>query len=597
MKKIFFSILVLIIVTGSTFYFSGCVKQEFDTPPIHNVPIGEILTIGDIRQIYQDSGVYVFTADYSLYATITMDESSGNIYKSAYIQDNSGAVNLHFLESGGVTVGDSIRVYLKDCIISTYNELLQIDNIQNDSNIIILANKRYVEPQLLTIADVNTGNYESQLIRLDSVQFLDGELGKTYADAEASANRGLEDCDGESILVRTSNYSNFAFDPLPGGKGSLIAIAGVFGTTQQLYIRTLDEVNLDGTRCDGGGTPVDPVDEINEDFETASPDVDIMLEGWLNIIEAGDRKWQGKDYSGNTYAQSSGYQSGLDEMICWLITPPINVQGTKILKFLSAKAYWEHQSDEPLEVLASTDFDGTNIETATWTKLNPYIAGQSDTDNEWYESGDVDISSFSGVCYIAFKYSGSDTESTSLRLDDIKVNSSGGGGQGVTSIEEDFESQTNDEDINIQGWFNIATEGSRLWRAKEYDDEVYAQATSYGSDEENVCWMITPAIDLNDMTNPQFSFETAQAYWTHDGLTVYISTDFNGVSVEGATWTELNCIIANESDPAHEWIDSGIIDLSAYSGMGYIGFKYMGNGITGLTSSYRVDNVLLEEAK
>jgi hypothetical protein len=95
------------------------------------------------------------------------------------------------------------------------------------------------------------------------------------------------------------------------------------------------------------------------------------------------------------------------------------------------------------------------------------------------------------------------------------------------------------------------------------------------------------------MSSPKFTFESATAYWEHDGLTVYISTDFNGSNISGATWEELSCNLAGEDDENYDWVDSGIIDLSGYSGTGYVAFKYYGNGNTGLTTSYLIDNVLL----
>ena len=136
----------------------------------------------------------------------------------------------------------------------------------------------------------------------------------------------------------------------------------------------------------------------------------------------------------------------------------------------------------------------------------------------------------------------------------------------------------------------------RRWQGKTFNDEVYAQATSYNSEEVNECWMITVGIDLDDMTNPKAEFESAMAYWEHDGLTVLFSTDFNGANISGATWTELSCTIAGQNDPDHTWIPSGEIDLSSFSGKGYLAFKYDGNGLNGNTTSYRVDNVKVWDA-
>jgi hypothetical protein len=106
-------------------------------------------------------------------------------------------------------------------------------------------------------------------------------------------------------------------------------------------------------------------------------------------------------------------------------------------------------------------------------------------------------------------------------------------------------------------------------------------------------WLITPAIDLNEPK--KFSFESAYAFFTHDGLTVWISSNFNGSDVNGATWTQLNPVIAQSTDTEHAFIPSGEIDLSSFSGTVRIGFKYVGSGPGGQTTSFRVDNVKVEK--
>jgi len=131
-----------------------------------------------------------------------------------------------------------------------------------------------------------------------------------------------------------------------------------------------------------------------------------------------------------------------------------------------------------------------------------------------------------------------------------------------------------------------------LWRFKEFDGNVYAQATAFQDTEpEMEAWLITPAINLDNAS--ELSFESAQAFHNHDGLTVLISTDYDGQNINSATWTDLNPILASSSDDFHDWIQSGEIDLSDFNGTGYIAFRYEGNPNSG-TTSYRIDNVTVE---
>ena len=152
----------------------------------------------------------------------------------------------------------------------------------------------------------------------------------------------LEDCDGNTIIIRTSGYANFASDTLPEGNGSLIAIASVYNGEAQLVIRSINEVQLTGNRCGGGGgDPIDPVAEVNENFDSVENYTDVNLTGWTNIKVAGDRRWQGKTYQSEKYAQATGYNSGLSNMETWLITPPvINTNGDKELSFKTANYFF-----------------------------------------------------------------------------------------------------------------------------------------------------------------------------------------------------------------------------------------------------------------
>ena len=596
-----------------TLFFSGCVKKEFDKPPVSELPVGQVYTVSQLRQMYADSGAYMIDYDASVYGVVTMDESSGNIYKSAYIQDADDAVNLHKTSAGGLRVGDSIRVYLKNVVLSEYSGMFQLDNVNPDSNIVILANQKYREPELITISDVLTGNYQGKLVKFDSVQFAQSDLGKTYADANASANRNLEDCSGNSVIVRTSNYATFAETTLPEGKGDFTAIAGEFNGTIQLYIRSLSEINLTGDRCEGGGgggggDVITPVESVDEHFDAAVDYENIAIDGWADITVAGDRAWQGKTFNTDKYAQATGYNSGLADMETWLITPPvINTSGDMKLSFKSAIAYWTHTGDNtPVTILASTDYDGSNFETATWTDITSMatMPNSGSSNYSWVESGDISLADFTGNVAIAFKYKGSDTESTSFQIDDVNISTNGGGGGGggggevitpVESVDETFDNAVNYEDIAIDGWTNQTVAGDRAWQGKVYNTDKYAQATGHNSGLADMeTWLITPPV-INTSGDLTLSFSSAIAYWTHTGtnipVTIMASTDYDGTNFETATWTDITSMatMPDASSTNYAWIESGDISLADFTGNVAIAFKYKGSDTE--STSVELDNV------
>lgn len=612
--KAFFAV----IITG--IIITACVKEDFDKPPVGSLPVGDVLTISQLRQMYVDSGEYTFTKEYSVYATVTMDGSSGNIYKNAYIQDEGGAINLHLKENGGVRVGDSIRVYLKNCKLSKYSELLQIDNVDNDSNILILANQRYIQPTTVTIPEIKTGNYESYLVKLEDVEFAENELNKTYADPDESANRILENCSFETLIVRTSNYANFAEDNIPDGKGSIIAIVGRYNDDWQLYIRTLDEVKLTGERCQGGGG----LEQISIE------EVRALYSGSPTTLPA-EKKIVGVITSDTEHDNLPGKNAFIQEVdgdgialrfSDWHDLPmgalvEINISGQELSEYSgllqinnlpvgNAVQTGTSELPDPVEITIAnllTDYDNYEAkliklsdvtisspggyETYKWTTelndgtgtVNMYTYEYASFADDNFPTELVDITG------IASYY---DDPQISIRnLDDVVLV---GGGTGFV-IDEDFQDQVSYEDIDIDGWVNEAIEGTRKWIARDYDGNFFAQATSYNGGEANDCWLITKAINLDELTNPKLEFESAIAYWVHDGLTVYISTDFDGSDITSATWEEINCDLAGQQNNNYEWVESGIIDLSGYSGTAYIAFQYTGDDNAGNTTTYRIDNV------
>jgi len=263
LKKTIYPILSLLII------LTAC-EKEFDTPTVKTLPKGSILTISDLRQMYTDSVEniggrveYRFIDDYSVYAVVTMDDKTGNIYKSAYIQDDSAAINLNLLSSGGIYEGDSIRVYLKGTKLSKYSGLLQIDSVSVDNNIIKQATNHNKTPETVSISQI-TSAYQAKLIKLENVEFMSGDQGKTYADAQnlSSENRYLTDCNGNQIIVRTSGYASFANTVVPDSNGSIIAIVGEFSGDIQLYIRSTSEVVFNEPTCS-----VSSGELVNKDFE------------------------------------------------------------------------------------------------------------------------------------------------------------------------------------------------------------------------------------------------------------------------------------------------------------------------------------------
>jgi len=391
------------LALASTVLFTSC-EKEFDEPPVKTLPTGSIVTIADVRNMWQTEDVKI-TDDLSLYGVITMDETSGNIYKEAYIQDATGGIDLRLLSSGGLYEGDSVRIYLKGTVVSKYNQMMQLDSVDVDNNVIKQETEQFRAPEVVANISQVTAGHQAKLIKLNNVQFSSADLGQTYADAQnqQSVSRILEDANGNSIIVRTSGYANFAGDTVPSLNGSFIGVVSQYNNDLQLLIRRPSELVFTNERK-----------EI-KNFEDNS----ITSGGWTVQTPVGSISWHVANFSNNNYANMSNYVAPNNLAAeSWLISPSYDFSNSSAptLQFKSAYKY----NGPTMEVLVSTDYDGVSApSTATWTPLSPTLSPGNFT---WTNSGVVSLSAYlQPSVYIAFKYTGSTSDGSTWEVDDINI--------------------------------------------------------------------------------------------------------------------------------------------------------------------------------
>jgi hypothetical protein len=416
---------LVVMLTTTLFTFSSC-ERKYDKPPVTEIPVGNVIDIATLKGMYAGSNISI-QEDYSVYATVTADESTGNFYKEAYVQDATGAIKLRLVSPGGLYIGDSIRIYLKGTILSTYNGLLQLDSVNVDNNVIKQAVGKYITPTVYGLDQISAG-LQSQLVRIENVEFVANELGTTWANAitQFAVNHNVTDCNGNTRLLRTSGYSNFAGEVIPNGNGYLTAIVGVFNNDVQLYIRTPNEVVFNDPRCTGGG-PIscDPINGLSETFTNHTANGTVSELCWKSFSTVGTRNWLIKEVSGNKIAEASILGTGDNSNEMWMITPEIQSSGNDILSFQSAVQNWNHDG---VSVWVSTNFNGTSVGSANWTQLTATIAGNGDGNNVYVSSGGINLASvlgaaYTGTYYIGFKYnaSGIGGQTSTYRIDNVLI--------------------------------------------------------------------------------------------------------------------------------------------------------------------------------
>jgi hypothetical protein len=139
-------------------------------------------------------------------------------------------------------------------------------------------------------------------------------------------------------------------------------------------------------------------------------------------------------------------------------------------------------------------------------------------------------------------------------------------------LEEKFDDST----LGVFSAYSVLGDG-QVWEPRDFDDRFFAQMNGFdGGIVTNEDWLISPALDMDVYEDEVLAFENANNFNGPD-LELLVSTDYDGTSDPNtATWTDLSQNVTWSSGN-FEYVDSGEIDLSSFSGTGYIAFKYVSN--------------------
>jgi hypothetical protein len=249
----------------SFLFFFGCVKENFDRTPLYTVNYEANTTIADLKAMYQGTNLLIDT-NIIIKGIVVADDSSGNFYKEIYIQDSTAAINIRLDQTNlyfKYPIGQLVYVKCENLYIGPYQDVMQIgwgsmvDRIPTSymsKEMVpdISAGGVPIEPKLVTINTLTDADL-GKLIKLENVQFIDGDLSKTYAYSSGSthtdASTTIEDCDGNTVIIRTSGFSNFANETVAQGNGTMIAILSKYGGDYQLKLRSTAELDMNGSRC------------------------------------------------------------------------------------------------------------------------------------------------------------------------------------------------------------------------------------------------------------------------------------------------------------------------------------------------------------
>ena len=408
-----FSLLLL----ASSFAFTAC-ERDYDAPPLaepeYTGPAAN-LTIAELREqcaAATEDAPIIITQEQVIKAIVTANDESGNIFKKIYLQDETGAIEMAVDQNSVYNyypVGQTVYVDLNRLSISVYGDEQQLGHPDG-----YLYRTPWEDFQTHVQKDGWAKPEEVVPIVIDDI---------------STVNTNIVDSHGNTLMVRTSSYANFASDILPEGRGNVTGILGRFRGTWQLTLRTIDDVaDFTGTNDDQGGTDDTPAATetiFEEKFDQEGGQGSFTIENIL-LPQGSTYVWSATNYNEKYYMQASAYVNGANqESDSRLISPELDLTNKQDITLTFDHVFRNFGEDTHLNDLKLEVKEKGND---TWEEVTipNYSTGE---DNVFIPSGEIDLSAYSGkVIQFAFHYKSSTANALRWQIQNVKVTASTGGG-------------------------------------------------------------------------------------------------------------------------------------------------------------------------
>jgi len=295
LKKIFPAVLFIAAVTAIT--NSSCVKDTYSDPAPYSdtTSLTANTTIAELKSKYI-SGIVEISSNFIagrdsiiIEGYVTSDDKTGNFYKSIFIQDATGGIQLMLNKTSLYNFyhrGQRLVVVCKGMYMGNYGDQIQIGSLMidpsNNASSISGLETDYVinqhvfkkgkvlqevTPTVITPATVSM-NDVSKLVQLNNTQFyalfstvdnsrltyadpvgnvtldhqLGGMIGSTYGPFVTNVSGT------KPFVVRTSGFAKFAGDTIPSLSGTIVGVLSYYNGTFQLVVRDTKDVQFVNTR-------------------------------------------------------------------------------------------------------------------------------------------------------------------------------------------------------------------------------------------------------------------------------------------------------------------------------------------------------------
>jgi hypothetical protein len=539
--------------------FLGSCERELDTPPISKLDptLGQkISSVNFLRDFYKSKNTSFVTLDMDsvIEAVVIANDKSGNFHRQIIIKDASGGIELKINDNNlyeRFPVGQKIYLKTQGLVMGQYGGLIQLGGSVYNSgsgdrlggieadmiskHIIRLSGGQVPEPAVVEIGTPIDAHLYT-MVRLANVQFAESELTTTFANPNQTTNRSLINCQGKSIIVRTSSFAEFSTQQIPQGNGTITAILTKFNQDYQLIINDINDVTMNDARCEIPGQP----------RGTGTFDNPFNVSAAISN-NTGTRVWV------------EGYIVGVRETD---VEP--NVNNFTGPWRTATNIILADSPDDPQRLLMIQLPIG-DVRTALNLVNNPSKKGV-------YAKLRGDLATYFSVPGMrnTFQYWLS----------------------GMPDPGPDIIALFNENFATSLGSFTAFDRlGTQKWVHQTWDGGSAVMSGFAGSAFANEDWLISPQINLEGKSNVKLTLREAINHLTkYDDLQVLVSSDFAGTTPwESVNWTKLTGF-TRAAGNNWTFVESGEISLTEFEGKKiHIALKY--NSTTSGASTWQVSRV------
>lgn len=298
----------------------------------------------------------------------------------------------------------------------------------------------------ISIETALNDSYLNKLIEFENVQFVDTNVGKTYFDSNnqigGATNNLIANQNGATIILRISEFANFASKKIPSNSGKIRGVLTKFGSDYQFIVRTENDIKLDKERLaidlspPIGGTAIQYLGSFTENFESYTAGTGTtgqkIFPKYINDSYLGSKYWYTATFSSNKYIVMSAFSSSAsaqEQNNKTYFIVPVDFTTANSMSFKTQDRF---NVGGVLKVYHSTNYiPFTDIAAATLVDITSNFTIASGTTGSasqpFVNSGVYNLpSSLTGNGFIIFEYVGgysfNPVLTTTMHIDDIVVN-------------------------------------------------------------------------------------------------------------------------------------------------------------------------------